>query len=82
MVPPPMVSATQQSSRIRARKAGKNTQSKRENRANGTVIFPIQPEGYDLTAPDAKRPAAAEPPKPAPKAPKAAKPARAAKAAK
>lgn len=78
MVPAPMVSATQQSSRIRARKARKNgSMSKRENRANGTPKFPIQPEGYDVSAPDAKKPAAAAAPAPAPKAkkPAASKPA-------
>lgn len=55
----PMVSATQQTSRIRARKArhaGKK--SKRVARANGTPKFPVQPEGYDLSAADAKKPAA------------------------
>jgi hypothetical protein len=54
-----MVSATQQTSRIRARKArhaGKK--SKRVARANGTPKFPLQPEGYDLTAADAKKPQA------------------------
>ncbi len=62
MVPAPMVSATQQSSRIRARKARKNgSMSKRENRANGTPKFPIQPEGYDTSAPDAKKPVVAAP---------------------
>ena len=78
MVPAPMVSATQQSSRIRARKARKNgSMSKRENRANGTPKFPIQPEGYDASAPDAKKPAVA----PAPAPVKAAKKPAASKAA-
>jgi hypothetical protein len=75
MVPAPMVSATQQSSRIRARKARKNgSMSKRENRANGTPKFPIQPEGYDASAPDAKKPVAAAPAAAPPKAKKPAKP--------
>jgi hypothetical protein len=50
-----MVSATQQSSRIRqhkARTAGKRR--KRDERAHGTPKFPIQPEGYSTDAPDAK----------------------------
>jgi len=52
----PMVSATQQSSRIRARKARKaGVKSKRAARANGTPPFPIQPAGYDQNAPDAKK---------------------------
>ena len=51
-----MVSATQQSSRIRARKARKaGVKSKRAARANGTPPFPIQPAGYDQNAPDAKK---------------------------
>jgi hypothetical protein len=70
-----MVSATQQSSRIRARKAKKNgSMSKRENRANGTPTFPIQPEGYDVSAPDAKKPVAAAPAPAKAKAKKPAKP--------
>ncbi|MBL8739481.1 MAG: hypothetical protein JNK04_00255 [Myxococcales bacterium] len=75
-----MVSATQQSSRIRARKARKNGKmSKRENRANGTPKFPIQPAGYDSSAPDAKKPAAAPAPAPAKaKKPAAEKPSKAA----
>jgi hypothetical protein len=50
-----MVSATQQSSRIRRRKhrtAGKRR--KREERAHGTPKFAIHPEGYTTTAADAK----------------------------
>jgi hypothetical protein len=40
-----MVSATQQSSRIRRRKAGKNgKRNKRERRAKGTPAFPIHIE--------------------------------------
>lgn len=49
-----MVSATQQSSRIRrhkARTAGKRR--KRDERAHGTPKFPIQPEGYNPQAADA-----------------------------
>ncbi len=77
-----MVSATQQTSRIRRRKSttvGKT--NKRERRANGTPVFAIHPEGYDTSAPDAKKPAAkvepakAAAPKKAP-AKKAAKPAK------
>jgi hypothetical protein len=55
MVPPPMVSATQQSSRIRKRKSRKSgVKTKRFNRANGTPAFPIHQEGYDAKAADAK----------------------------
>ncbi len=51
----PMVSATQQSSRIRARKARREgVKTKRFNRANGTPKFAIHPEGYDPKAADAK----------------------------
>ncbi|MFO0615030.1 MAG: hypothetical protein U0414_20740 [Polyangiaceae bacterium] len=51
-----MVSATQQSSRIRARKARRaGAKSKRVARAHGTPPFPIQPPGYDPNAPDAKK---------------------------
>jgi hypothetical protein len=50
-----MVSATQQSSRIRARKARRNgAKTKRFNRAHGTPTFAIHPEGYDPKAADAK----------------------------
>jgi hypothetical protein len=51
-----MVSATQQSSRIRKRKA--TTNGKRNKRARlrqGTPAFPIHVEGYDAKAADAKR---------------------------
>jgi hypothetical protein len=54
-----MVSATQQSSRIRQRK--QTTQgkwNKRSRRAHGTPVFPIHQPGYDPTAADAA-PAAA-----------------------
>jgi hypothetical protein len=52
----PMVSATQQTSRIRAHKARRRgSVTKRHARANGTPAFPIQPEGYDKNAPDSKK---------------------------
>ena len=55
MLRPPMVSATQQTQRIRNRKARRSgTKTKRFGRANGTPAFPIQPEGYDPKAADAK----------------------------
>ena len=55
-----MVSATQQSFRIRRRKARKcGTQRKRDERAHGTPAFAVHPEGYNAQAPDAK-PAAAK----------------------
>ncbi len=50
----PMVSASQQTFRIRrhkARTAGKRR--KRDERAHGTPAFPIQPEGYNPQAADA-----------------------------
>ena len=51
----PMVSATQQSFRIRRRKQRKcGVQRKRDMRAHGTPVFAIHPEGYDATAADAK----------------------------
>jgi hypothetical protein len=50
-----MVSATQQSTRIRKRKSRRvGIARKREARANGTPAFPIHLEGYDPKAPDAK----------------------------
>jgi hypothetical protein len=50
-----MVSATQQSSRIRRRKARKaGVASKRERRANGTPAFPIHLPEHDKNAADAK----------------------------
>lgn len=50
-----MVSATQQSSRIRRRKSRTcGTVRKRHERAHGTPAFSIQPEGYDVKAADAK----------------------------
>ena len=50
-----MVSATQQSFRIRRRKArSAGTVRKRHERAHGTPKFPIQPEGYNPQAADAK----------------------------
>ncbi len=51
----PMVSATQQSSRIRARKHRRSgAKRKRYERAHGTPAFALQPQGYDPTAADAK----------------------------
>lgn len=50
-----MVSATQQSSRIRRRKATTNGKAnKRARRAHSTPVFPVHPVGYDAKAPDAK----------------------------
>ena len=63
-----MVSSTQQTFRIRRRKARRTTTSTRFNRANGTPAFPIQPEGYDPKAADAKPVAASPAPSPAPAA--------------
>jgi hypothetical protein len=55
MLRAPMVSATQQSFRIRRRKARTcGTKRKRFERAHGTPKFAIQPEGYDTSAPDAR----------------------------
>lgn len=72
MLRAPMVSATQQTSRIRARKAKKNgAATKRQNRKSGTPPFPVHPAGYDATAADAKKsPAAVETKSPAPAAKK------------
>lgn len=54
-----MVSATQQTSRIRRRKSTTNGKTnKRDRRAHGTPVFAIHPEGYDASAADAKKPAA------------------------
>jgi hypothetical protein len=54
-----MVSATQQTQRIRRRKArSAGTVRKRLERSHGTPKFPIQPEGYAATAADAGTPAA------------------------
>ncbi len=50
-----MVSSTQQTSRIRRRKAARaGARRKRNERAHGTPPFAIQPEGYDAKAPDAR----------------------------
>jgi len=50
-----MVSSTQQTSRIRRRKVARaGSRRKRDERAHGTPAFPIQPEGYDAKAPDAR----------------------------
>jgi hypothetical protein len=55
-----MVSATQQSSRIRKRKATTNGKhNKRARRANGTPPFAVHVAGYDAGAADA--PKAAKP---------------------
>ena len=55
-----MVSCTQQSSRIRKRKARRaGTARKRDMRAHGTPTFPIHLEGYDSNAPDARKTASA-----------------------
>lgn len=75
MLRDPMVSATQQTQRIRNRKARRSgTKTKRFARANGTPAFAIHPEGYSPKAPDAK-PVVAEPvaAKPAAAKPAAAK---------
>jgi hypothetical protein len=51
-----MVSSTQQYTRIRKRKMTTNgKRNKRERRRLGTPVFPIHVEGYDATAPDAKK---------------------------
>ena len=48
-----MVSATQQSSRIRRRKQTTNGKAnKRERRRLGTPAFAVHPEGYDANAAD------------------------------
>ena len=55
-----MVSATQQTQRIRRRKArSAGTVRKRFERSHGTPKFPIQPEGYDAKAAGAQPQAAA-----------------------
>ncbi|WP_172824835.1 hypothetical protein [Pajaroellobacter abortibovis] len=51
-----MVSSTQQSKRIRNRKATtQGKRNKRERRLKGTPSFPIHPVGYNPSAPDAKK---------------------------
>jgi len=51
-----MVSSTQQFERIRKRKMTTNgKRNKRMRRRLGTPSFPIHPEGYNSTAPDAKK---------------------------
>ncbi|MEZ4300104.1 MAG: hypothetical protein R3B70_34470 [Polyangiaceae bacterium] len=56
-----MVSATQQSERIRKRKhRNAGIRRKRMLRANTTPAFPIHPEGYDPKAADAKPQPASE----------------------
>jgi len=55
MLRAPMVSATQQTFRIRRRKArSAGTARKRDERAHGTPAFPVHPEGYSAAAPDAR----------------------------
>jgi hypothetical protein len=67
-----MVSATQQTQRIRGRKARRaGSRRKRTERANGTPAFAIHPEGYSKTAADARREPKAAETKPA-KAPRPA----------
>jgi hypothetical protein len=52
-----MVSSTQQFDRIRKRKMTTNgKRNKRARRRLGTPVFPIHFEGYDTSAPDAKKP--------------------------
>jgi hypothetical protein len=59
MLRAPMVSATQQTFRIRRRKARTaGTARKRDERAHGTPKFPVHPEGYDASAADARPKAA------------------------
>jgi hypothetical protein len=51
-----MVSSTQQFERIRKRKMTANgKRNKRTRRRLGTPAFPIHPDGYDASAPDAKK---------------------------
>jgi hypothetical protein len=51
-----MVSSSQQYERIRKRKMTTNgKRNKRERRKFGTPLFAIHPEGYDASAPDAKK---------------------------
>jgi hypothetical protein len=51
-----MVSSTQQFDRIRKRKATSNgKRNKRERRRLGTPVFSVHIEGYDASAPDAKK---------------------------
>jgi hypothetical protein len=51
----PMVSDTQQTEKIRARKHKKGgARRKRAERQRSTPVFPIHPVGYDPKAPDAK----------------------------
>ncbi|MBW7947573.1 MAG: hypothetical protein H3C60_14360, partial [Sphingomonadaceae bacterium] len=48
---------TQKVERIRGRKAARSGKfNKRVRRRLGTPAFPIHPEGYSATAPDAKKP--------------------------
>ena len=56
-----MVSSTRQSERRRNARSGNAGRARKsaESRAS-TPKFPIHPQGYDPTAPDAKRPRTAE----------------------
>lgn len=49
-----MVSSTAQSERRRRNKHKKMGRKNRKQQ-EGTPVFPVQPEGYDLNAPDAKK---------------------------
>jgi len=52
-----MVSSTRQSERRRTIRSGNAGRSRKSAEARAsTPKFPIHPEGYDPTAPDAKRP--------------------------
>lgn len=52
----PMVSDTQQTEKIRARKHKKGgARRKKAERQRSTPVFPVHPEGYDPKAPDALR---------------------------
>lgn len=74
MLRAPMVSATQQTSRIRTRKAKRNgADTRRENKRSGTPPFPVHLEGYDPKAPDAKPAPKAAAAAPAPKKPRGPK---------
>ncbi|MBW2527981.1 MAG: hypothetical protein JRI23_27620 [Deltaproteobacteria bacterium] len=56
-----MVSNTQQTDRIRARRRKRaGRRRKRLEAKRGTPAFPIHPEGYDPSAPDAKKSGSSE----------------------
>jgi hypothetical protein len=51
-----MVSSSQQFERIRKRKQTTNgKRNKRDRRRLGTPAFPVHVDGYDASAPDAKK---------------------------